>query len=352
LKRAAVVLAVALVSGCAPAATAPTIASVTPASGAPGAGVVIAGANLEDAREVTFGGAPAEMTSIGADRIVVRVPTDAASGPVVVRTTSGTATFPVFVVSAPVTVAVDPPSSPSVATGLGYSYVSVSTARGTFGVYLIKERLTDVTVKTVTANTVVCRNDCPAKPLADYARAGGAYAGINGTYLCPPDYAECAGKVNTYDYAVYNSDLATWLNLPALMGQNAVVTFAGSAATFYRRAYVYGQARLARNIPITAGISNYPLLLQGGAVVDSEREQSATQQERNTKGAIGVDATNIYLALVANATVTEAAYALQALGVRDAMNLDGGGTSAMWIGGSYKVGPGRLLPNAILLVRQ
>ena len=39
---------------------------------------------------------------------------------------------------------------------------------------------------------------------------------------------------------------------------------------------------------------------------------------------------------LANASVTESAYALQALGVRDALNLDGGGTSAMWLG-FYKV---------------
>jgi len=37
--------------------------------------------------------------------------------------------------------------------------------------------------------------------------------------------------------------------------------------------------------------------------------------------------------------------------VRDALNLDGGGTSAMYAGGAYKVGPGRLLPNAVLLIK-
>ena len=34
-----------------------------------------------------------------------------------------------------------------------------------------------------------------------------------------------------------------------------------------------------------------------------------------------------------------------------ALNLDGGGTSAMYIGGAYRVGPGRLLPNAIVLTK-
>jgi len=72
---------------------------------------------------------------------------------------------------------------------------------------------------------------------------------------------------------------------------------------------------------------------------------------RGTKGAIGVDGTYLYLAIVTGATVTESAYVLQALGVRDALNLDGGGTAAMWIGGSYKVGPGRQLPNAVVITK-
>ena len=94
----------------------------------------------------------------------------------------------------------------------------------------------------------------------------------------------------------------------------------------------------------------YPLLLEEGRIVSSEGEQSDAQKLRSMKGSIGVDQTFVYLALVANASVTESAHALQALGVRDALNLDGGGTAAMWLG-SYRVGPGRLLPNAVLLTR-
>ena len=102
---------------------------------------------------------------------------------------------------------------------------------------------------------------------------------------------------------------------------------------------------------MTAAISNYPLLLQNGVVVDSEAEQSPSQMLRGTKGALGTDGTFIYMAVVTSASVTDTAYVLQALGVKDALNLDGGGTSAMYIGGAYKVGPGRLLPNAIVLMK-
>ena len=100
--------------------------------------------------------------------------------------------------------------------------------------HLIKERLTDVRVKTVAANTAVCRKDCPVKPLADYVSENDAHAAINGTYLCPPDYVECANKVNSYEYAVYDSNLRTWLNLPSLATtQTGLVTFTGSTPTFY-----------------------------------------------------------------------------------------------------------------------
>jgi hypothetical protein len=235
-------------------------------------------------------------------------------------------------------------------SGLGYSNQSVSTARGTFNVHLIKERLSAVSVRTVTANASQCFSNCPAKPLADYVRENGAYAGINGTYLCPPDYADCASKVNSYDYAVYNSNLRRWINPGALVGQNGLALWSGATATFYRRSYVYAQSPAA-SAPITAGITMFPLLLQNGAVVDSEFEQTPAQKLKGTKGSIGIDGTYLYLALVTGANITDSAYVLQALGVRDALNLDGGGTSAMWIGGSYKVGPGRLLPNAIVLTK-
>jgi hypothetical protein len=244
-----------------------------------------------------------------------------------------------------------PPQNGAVYSPLGYSNLSVPTSRGTFNVHLIKERLADVTVRTLTANSSDCTNDCPAKPLAQYVAENGAYAGMNGTYLCPPDYPACAGKVNSYDYAIYNSNLRRWINRPALIGQNSLLTFNGSTTAVYRRSFVYGQNASLVNAPITAGITMFPLLLQGGAVVDSEFEQTAVQMTKGTKGSIGVDGTYVYLAIVSNATVTESAYVLQALGARDALNLDGGGTSAMYIGGAYRVGPGRLLPNAIVLTK-
>src|SRR5688500_12087549 len=352
LRRIAYLLSALYVSAaCAPAGPA-SISSFSPTTGPVGITITVIGTNLGDVETATIGGVNAEIVDRGPSRVVLAVPADAVTGQIMLagRGTAVTSRLR-FIVAARNASTEPSPGPPAVPTNTGYTALSVPTARGTFVVHLIKERLSEISVKTVAANTVVCRRDCPVKPLADFVAENRAYAGMNGTYLCPPDYADCADKVNSYEYAVYDSNLRTWLNLPSLAtSQTGLVTFTGGTPTFYRRSSVYARDRL-RVAPITAGMTMYPLLVQDGRVVDSDAEQSHAQTLRSMKGSIGVDQAHVYLALIANASVTESAHVLQALGVRDALNLDGGGTSAMWLG-SYKVGPGRLLPNAVLLVRQ
>jgi len=239
-----------------------------------------------------------------------------------------------------------PPDPPAVYSPTGFSHPSVPTAAGTFSTWLIKESLSAVRVRTVTAGNVDCFSACPAKPLAQYVAENGAYAAIHGSYFCPPDYAPCAGKVNTFDYAVYNSNLATWINPRHLANPvNALFAFNGSTVTTYRRVNTFPRG------PVTAGISNFPLVLQNGVQLDVSADIDANQAKRATRGAVATDGTYIYLAVIGSATVPEIALVMKALGARDAMNLDGGGSVAMWIGGDYVVGPGRQLPNAILLMK-
>jgi exopolysaccharide biosynthesis protein len=59
----------------------------------------------------------------------------------------------------------------------------------------------------------------------------------------------------------------------------------------------------------------------------------------------------VYIGVVHNVTVAGMARVLKAMGMENALNLDSGGSVALWSGG-YKVGPGRNLPNAILFVRK
>lgn len=350
-RRARYLLVAAVVaSACAPAGPA-TISSFSPTTGPAGVTVTVFGAALGETRTAAIGGVSVTIVSVEESRVVVRVSDQATTGLIALTSATGTVTSRLrFVVasgrSAPGAVS----RPPAIPTKTGYSQVSVTTAEGAFAVHLIKELLAEVSVKTVTANAEECRRDCPVKPLDNYIGENTAFAGMNGTYLCPPDYPDCVAKVNSFEYAVYSATARRWINLPSLLTQNGLVTFAGSSPTFYRRSHVYARDRLSLG-PITAGLTMYPLLLQGGEVLDSDAEQSVVQKQRSMKGSIGSDGVHIFLALVANATVTESAYVLQALGIQDALNLDGGGTSAMWFEGAYRFGPGRLLPNAVLLTR-
>jgi len=229
----------------------------------------------------------------------------------------------------------------------GGNYMTVDTERGKFGVYLIKVALGDVKVITASANGDDCKDNCPTKSLAEHVSDNGGFAGMNGAYFCPPDYSSCSGKINSSDYAFYKSSSGKWLNKGALSwGDTGLATFKGSSADFYKKSSDYGGGS------VTAGISNYPTLLHDGdVVIDTGKLTSYQKDVKGLRGAIGVGDSNLYLVIISNATVVDAAYAMKALGAKDALNLDGGGSSALYLNGSYIVGPGRSLPNAIVLVK-
>ena len=229
----------------------------------------------------------------------------------------------------------------------GGNYMTVDTDRGKFGVYLIKVALSDVKVITASANGDDCKDNCPTKSLADHVKDNGGFAGMNGAYFCPPDYSSCSGKINSSDYAFYKSSSNKWLNKGALTwGDTGLATFNGSSAKFYKKSSDYGGGS------VTAGISNYPTLLNGGDVVINKDKLTSYQKDvKGARGAIGVGDSNLYLAIISNATVEDAAYVMKALGAKDALNLDGGGSSALYLNGSYLVGPGRSLPSAVVLVK-
>jgi len=237
--------------------------------------------------------------------------------------------------------------APATSGGEGYSYQKVTTDRGTFGVYLIKMALSSVKVVTAAANSDDCSDNCPTKSLAQHISDNGGFAGMNGTYFCPPDYSECSGKTNSFDYAFYKSSSKKWLNDNALgWNETGLMTFNGHSAKFYEDTTDYD------GDGVTAGISNYPSLIRDGdIVVDDDELTSFQKTTKGTRGIIGIGENNLYLALITGATVLDAASVAKNLGMKNALNIDGGGSSAMYINGGYVVGPGRSLPNAIVLTK-
>jgi len=229
----------------------------------------------------------------------------------------------------------------------GYSYQTVDTERGRFTAYVIKIPLRDVKVKTVSASSGSCKDNCDTKSLAEYVKDSGGFAGMNGSYFCPPDYSSCSGKINSTDFGIYDSNEGKWEHKDALSwSKTGLITFNGTSVSFYKKSTDYGGGG------VTAGISNYPSLLKDGEIVVNDGDLSSYQKDvKGPRGVIGVGGENLYLVIVNGATVRDAAYVVRTLGAKNALNLDGGGSSAMYVNGRYAVGPGRSLPNAVVLVK-
>jgi hypothetical protein len=245
----------------------------------------------------------------------------------------------VVVIPANVPVQTAPPSS-------GYSRQRVDVPNlGSFLVSIVAADLGSTRVIVDTASDGTCTNNCPVLPLATYVSRSGAYAGINGSYFCPASYPSCAGKTNSFDLLLMNKNKVYFNSDNNVYSNNPGVVFGGGYIRFLGAVSGWG-----RDTGIDGMISNFPLMVSGSNVVfggDSDPKQGA----RGNRSFVANKGNTVYIGVVHGVTVAESARVLQTMGMENALNLDDGGSTALWSGG-YKVGPGRDLPNVILFVRK
>jgi hypothetical protein len=228
--------------------------------------------------------------------------------------------------------------------GVSYQRQNVSTARGVFVADVLSFDLSQVWARTFTAHEDDCQSDCPLKPLASYVAENGGVAGINGSYFCPADYASCDSRKNSFDLLVFDYRSKKYLNSDNNQySVNPLMNFYPGSANLYMQASGYG-----RDTGVDGVVSNYPALLQSGNVVVNEGALGGNMNGKGTRGGIGFAGSRVWAVIVRGASVGDAAYVFQALGAQNAMNLDGGGSAAMYVNGSYRVGPGRNLPNVVV----
>jgi hypothetical protein len=225
--------------------------------------------------------------------------------------------------------------------GTGSSQVSVGTERGTFAINLVTIDMAGSKMITDTANEGDCGDNCATLSLTDFVFRNNGFAGIHGTYFCPEGYAECVSKKDSFDFPVYNSRLGKWINGGNLFwNDRSIIYYDGSGMHFLRDAKSFGGG-------LTAGIVNSPGLVDGGNVIAGQFPLSDKQTAKGTKGGIGIRENIVYLVAASNVDMLDLAYVFQKLGCTSALNLDGGGSTALWLGG-YKAGPGRNIPNAVI----
>jgi exopolysaccharide biosynthesis protein len=230
------------------------------------------------------------------------------------------------------------------APGNGFSQQRVQTDSGTFTVDIIAADLGSTRVIVDTASDGDCSNNCPVMALGDYVSRSGAYAGINGTYFCPADYPSCAGKTNSFDLLVMNKNKNYFNSSNNVYSTNPAFIFSGSVRV------VSAAEQWGRDTGVDAVISNYPLLVSGGNIVYSDSPDPKFNSV-GTRGFVAHKGNTVFIGDVFGATMGDSAKVMKALGMDDAMNLDEGGSTALWYGG-YKAGPGRGIPNALLFVRR
>lgn len=229
--------------------------------------------------------------------------------------------------------------------GSGFSRQNVETTAGTFLVDIVAGDLSSTKVIVDTASEKDCSNDCPVVSLADYVSRNGAYAGVNGSYFCPAEYPSCVDKKNSFDTLLmnknktyFNSDNNVYSTVPA-------VIFLGGSVRFVGQSLEWG-----RDTSPDGLIANRPLLVAGGNIVFTG-EGEPKEGNKGGRSFVANKGNTVYIGVVHSASVAQSAIVLKALGMDNALNLDDGGSTALWSGG-YKVGPGRNLPNAILFLKK
>lgn len=232
----------------------------------------------------------------------------------------------------------------------GYSNITIATERGNFSIKVLSIEMNGVRMITDTANDSDCGNDCPTKSLAEYVTVNAGFAAINGTYFCPPDYTECASKLNSFDFTLYNSRLNQWINKNHIWWNDRAILYQDGTGLHFHRSAKDAWEVAYRQTDVTAAIVNAPGLLDNGTVIADQYPQSDKQKAKGLKEGIGIGGNTLYLVIAYNVSMDDFGYIFKALGASDALNLDAGGSTALWFGG-YKAGPGRKLPNAVIFAR-
>lgn len=227
--------------------------------------------------------------------------------------------------------------------GSGYSRQKVKTDFGEFIVDIVAADLNSTRAIVDTASNGDCASDCPVLSLSTYVSRNGGFAGINGSYFCPASYPSCSGKTNSFDTLLMNKNKVYFNSSNNVYSTVPAVIFSGSSTRFVSQSLQWG-----RDNGVDGVIANQPLLVLGGQVVfggDDEVKRAGS----GSRSFVGSTGSTIYIGVVHGVNAAQMARVLHQMGIENALNLDSGGSTALYNGG-YKVGPGRDIPNAIILV--
>ncbi len=239
----------------------------------------------------------------------------------------------------------------------GYIKKTVSVGGSSFVVDMVTIDLSspELQIITDTLSDVDCDTNCPIQSLKEYVVDQQGFAGIHGSYFCPSDYSGCSGQTNYFFAPVFDSNTKTLINKDQLVypttgslwifDQNNTVHFLKSTQDFSS----IEEFEASNEVIIQAAISNLPALIYNAEnIIQTQILDDKQRFTRSSRGGMAVKGGTLYLMIAHNATVIDLAAIMESMSMEQGLNLDGGGSSALYYSGEYKVGPGRDIPNAII----
>ena len=227
----------------------------------------------------------------------------------------------------------------------GLKRQSVEVDGITYWVDIIAANLSETKVVVDTASDGDCKDNCPVKSLSEFATRSGAFAAINGPYFCPSTYPTCAGKKNSFDTLLLNKN-KTYFN-----SDNNVYSSVPAAIFSTTSRFVAQSSEWGRDTSVDSVIAGQPLLVfNGQATFSGDGDPKKTSI--GNRSFIGATDNTVYIGIVHSATVAQVSRVLAKMGIKNALNLDSGGSTGLWSGGKYLATPGRDTPFGILLIRR
>lgn len=190
---------------------------------------------------------------------------------------------------------------------------------------------------------------------------GQGIAGINGAYFTPRDYTGLSDTTNTVRI-IANDGFAFSRYFPDT-GINGIFGFFRDGSPILVQNNIYGESRLRDNynsgmiLEIQSGIANFPILLASGANMVPRYDVlgfiTAKMKMISTKSFICRTIINdIKMGTIEKISMWDVPDFISRFGCIDAINLDNGGSLAMYNTGKYIVGPGRNIMDAFIIVKK
>ncbi len=245
------------------------------------------------------------------------------------------------------------PSSSSSTSNSSYYTTTLNSNRTSHSAYVMSFELGagKVRVITDTAANSECTNNCPVLSVKGYVDRHNGLAGVNGTYFCPSDYSSCSNEVNSFFWKILNPRTETMINRWNTLGEDdAFLTFDSVGNP---KLYTSWNRYMNSGTTAFAGINHKPLLVNsGGNVLNEGGLDDRQKHDRITRAAIAVKGSTLYVVSINSATIPDLASALDNMDIDYALNIDAGGSRGWYYNGSYKLGPGRSVPNALIFQQQ